>query len=238
VKIKNVQRISSEESYLRGGLRLGLRGRLGQGVSGTLRYRRGGDDARDTTLADVSVHELGMELGYGRNRQLQAHVGVRWRWLDYDRPILLAGAVDSLATRMRQQSDRVRELVAAVQVYRGALVHASYALLDNDSNSVGFGFRAHRLQVLLTRHIVYRVDGQVYLTLQRRRYDEELPESLPTAEVEEDEYEQTLLSFKLSRQMTERYGLSSQYKRARNGSRRGDASYHKNIYSLALDINF
>ncbi len=238
LKVKNVQRISSEESYLHGVLRLGLTGRLGRGFSGVLRYRRGGDDARDTTLADLSVNQVGIELEYGRSRQLRGRLGLTWRWLDYDRPVLRAQASDSVATELEDQSDRGRELRASIQFYRGALVHASYSLLDNDSNSVGFGFRSHRVQLLLTRHIFKGVDGQVYLTLQRRRYDEALPASLPTAEVEEDEFEQGLLSFKASRQLTTRYGVSSQYRHARNGSRRGEGSYHKNIYSLALDITF
>ena len=47
VKIKNVQRISSEESYLRGSLQLGLSGRLDNGFIASLNYRRGADDARD-----------------------------------------------------------------------------------------------------------------------------------------------------------------------------------------------
>ena len=128
-------------------------------------------------------------------------------------------------------------MVAGIQFYRGALVHASYALLDNQSNSVGYGFWAHRVQLLLTRHIAHQIDGQVFLTLQRRRYDEELPEFLPVTEVEEDEYEQTLFSLKLSRQMSERYDVSWEYRDARNGSRRGAGSFGKKVYSLALDIS-
>ena len=82
------------------------------------------------------------------------------------------------------------------------------------------------------------MDAQFYLTLQRRRYDEELSELSQRVTAEESDYEQMLLSFKLSRKLTSHYGLSTQYKRACNGSRRAGASFHKNIYSLALDINF
>ena len=238
VKIKNVQRISSEESYLRGGLHLGVSARLGQGVSGALRYHRSRDDARDTTLVDVAVNELGVALAYAYRRNLQARLGLKWHWIAYDRPILRTVPADSLATRIKEQSDRMRELVAGVQLYRDILVHASYTLLDNDSNSVGFSYRAHRLQLLVGRHLVLQVDGQFYLTLQRRCYDEELPQLLQSITAEESDYEQRLLSFKLSRKLTSHYGLSAQYKRSRNGSRRADASFHKNIYSLALDINF
>ena len=238
VKIKNVQRISSEESYLRGGLKLGLSGRLGKGVSAELRLRRSSDHARDTSMVDVAVNGLGMELAYEYRRNVQARLGLKWHWIDYERPILQMAPVDSLDSRIEDQADRMRELVAGVQFYRSILVHASYALLENDSNSVGFSYRAHRLQLLVGRNLYHQVDGQFYLTLQRRRYREELPQSLPQITAEESDYEQMLLSFKLSRQLTSHYGLSTQYKRSRNGSRQAGASFHKNIYSLALDINF
>lgn len=236
VKIKNVQRVSSEESYLHGALRLSLKSRLGRGFSGVVQYRRSGDDARHESFVDVSLHEVGIEMGWGRSRRLRGRLGLVWRFLDYDRPALVQEEGGGLSVGSRDQSDRGREVVAGVQVYRGALVHATYVLLDTRSNSVGYGFRAHRLQVLVTRPIAARVDGQVYLNLQRRRYDEELPEPLPEGGAEEDEYEQNLISLRLSHQMSERYGLSWEYRRARNGSRQSEDSYRKNIFALALDM--
>ena len=54
-KLKNVQRISSEQSYLHGGIRLGVERVLPGGLVGSLRYRMGVDDARDEHLSDVSL---------------------------------------------------------------------------------------------------------------------------------------------------------------------------------------
>jgi len=126
--------------------------------------------------------------------------------------------------------------MAGIQYYRGVLVHANYAFIDNNSNSFGYGFKAHRVQVLLTRHLVYGVDGQLFFTSQVRRYDEELPGPFPAAGGEQEEYEQTLLSAKLSRQLSDRYGISWQYRYSRNGSRGEDGFFRKHVYTLAIDV--
>ncbi len=231
VKIKNVQRISSEESYLRGSLQLGLSGRLDNGFIASLKYRRGADDARDTTLGDLSVAAWGGDVAFRSGRKFTVRLAGIWRRLDYDRAALGEGDPEAATG----QSDTNRELKVVVQLYRGGLVDASYALLDNDSNSTGFGYRAHRFQLLCARHLGGGIDGQLFLALQRRRYDEELPAIL-LAGVKEDGYHQTLWSFKLSRQINEFYGVSGQYRRARNGSSRSEGAYEKRIYSLAVDV--
>ena len=60
--------------------------------------------------------------------------------------------------------------------------------------------------------------------------------AIPLAGVEENVYHQTLWSFKLSRQINEFYGVSGQYRRARNGSSRSEGAYEKRIYSLAVAV--
>ena len=239
-KVKNVQRVTSEESYLHGGLRLGVKGRVVEGLSVAASYRRGGDDARSQAFADRSLNESGLELRYGRSRRMRGHLGLRWRWSGYDRRALRDSVVQDTLVVLRpgpeKQADRGRELTLGVQVYHGALVHASYVLLDNRSNSVGYSFRAHRGQLVVSRHLVHGIDGQVYLTLQRRRYEEELQDPGPSPGAEEDEYEQSLFSLQLSRQMTERYGLSCEYRRARNGTGQKSGSYRKNIYALSVEL--
>jgi len=44
-------------------------------------------------------------------------------------------------------------------------------------------------------------------------------------------------SIRLFGRLTERYGLSLQYKHSRNGARADDDSYRKNVYAVGLDIN-
>ena len=125
------------------------------------------DDARDSTLADVTLSELGIEMGYSRSRALRGQVEATWRRLDYDRLALVAPDADNVSEK--DQSDRARELKASIQFYRDAIVNASYSVLTTDSNSIGYGYRAHRLQLLMTRHIARGVDGQIFATVQKRR---------------------------------------------------------------------
>lgn len=235
LKVKTVNRVSSEEGYLRGTAEGAVTGLFGGGFSGTGRYQRGGDDSRSAALPDVSLHETGVEAGYSRSRRLQARAGVTWRWLRYGRPALerLPGA--GVGTRTVRQADTLRELFASVQGYRGMLYQVTYAFLDDRSNSFGYGFRGHRFQGMLTRHIGYEVDGQAYVTFQVRRYDDPLA-LLPGGPSEADEYEQTVVILKLSRQVNERCGVSVQYGHFRNGARRGDAFYRKNVCAFSVDV--
>lgn len=235
LKVKNVARISSEESYLHGGLRASTRGLLGRGFAAAVRYQRSGDDAREEGLADLALREAGVELSYSRHRQLQAHLGAARRWLDYGRPALVRGAAGQVFPAGKDQRDQEREVRVGLLFYQGMLVDAGYALVDNNSNSLGSSFWAHQVQLLLSRHLVWGLDGQLYLTAQQRRYEEVGP--LPALGTTQDEYAQTLAFLKLSRQLTPVYGLSAQYSYSRNGNRRDTGFFRKRTYGLSLTVS-
>ena len=118
------------------------------------------------------------------------------------------------------------------------LTDLSYSRLDNRSNSLGYGFVAHRVQLLVSRALGWGVDGQVFLTVQRRAYDEDLDQPLPGSGDERDEYAQTMLFLKLARPLGPHYGVACQYRHARNGSRQGEGAYRKNTYGLSLEVSW
>ncbi|MBI2501682.1 MAG: hypothetical protein HYW07_00410 [Candidatus Latescibacteria bacterium] len=235
LKVKNVSSISSEESYLHGGLRGEARGALNKSWTCALRYQRSGDDPREEDLADLSLQELGLDLSYNRSRQAQAHLGAAWRWLAYGRLALVQGSEGAVVFSPRDQRDLERELRLGLSLGRRMLVDAGYALVDNHSNSLGYGFRAHQVELLVSRHLRYLIDGQFYLTAQRRRYDEEVTPQGP--KVADEEYVQTLLFAKLSRQLSSRYSLGLQYSYSRNGSRREEGFFRKHTYGFSFNIS-
>lgn len=235
LKVKNVNRISSEESYLHGGLRLRASGTLGAGWGCALAYHRSGDDPREDDLADLSLQEVGVDLSYQHTRRAQAHLGAAWRWLDYGRLALTQGSAGAVVFANHEQRDLERELRLGFSLNRRMLVDAGYALVDNHSNSLGYGFRAHQVELLLSRHLYLGVDGQFYLTAQRRRYDEEITPEGP--KVADEEYAQTLLFAKLTRQVSSLYSLGVQYSYSRNGSRAEQGFFRKHIYGLSLNIS-
>ena len=110
LKSKSVQRISNEEAYLRAGIRVGLNATIAPGISTSTRYRRGGDDARDATLSDVSLHEVGWETRYGRTRKLRANVEINRRWLDYNRRAIARDELGVLLVTPMGQKDRTTSL--------------------------------------------------------------------------------------------------------------------------------
>jgi hypothetical protein len=178
-------------------------------------------DAADVTTREVGV---GGRYGYGR---FKGRLSLTWRRLAVDREIVGFAGVS-------KWRDRMLEGQWGVRYYRRALVDLNYTLLQNRSNAASNRFRAHRLQFLLAGALVAKIDGQIYWTLQQRRY-EELAILAPRA-VSDDEYAQNLLSLKMSRPLSEHYGLSVQWWHARNGSRQTAAFYRKNTLSLLLDM--
>lgn len=235
LKVKNVNRISSEESYLHGGLGAQAHGVLGRGWACSLRYHRSGDDPREEDLADLSLQGLGVDFGYQRSRRAQAHLGAAWRWLDYGRLALARGSEGAVVFSTREQRDLERELRLGLSLSRRMLVDAGYALVDNHSNSLGYGFRAHQIEVLLSRHLYYGLDGQFYLTAQWRRFDEDVTPEGP--KVADEEYAQTLLFAKLTRQISTLYSVGLQYSYSRNGSRNEQGFFRKHIYGFSLNIS-
>ena len=237
LKSKSVQRVSSEEAYLRAGIRAGLNATIAPGISTSAHYRLWGDDARDATLSDVSLHEVGWETRYGPTRKLRANVGINRRWLDYSRRAIARDESGVLLATPVDQQDRTTELKVGLQLYRAGLLRARYAFVDNHSNSAGYGYNSHRLNFLVARSLGRGFDGQIFFTTQMRRYDEAREEPIPNFFTADDEYEQSVISVRLLGRLTARYGLSLQYKRSRNGSRSDDDSYRKNVYAVGLDIN-
>ena len=236
LKLKNVNRVPGEEAYLRGAFESRLNASVGRGFEGGAHYRLGADDSRDVLLPEVILKELGMEAQYRRSRAFRARLHAAWRWLDYDRDALTVGPGGVILPAGVNQSDLLREFSAGIQAYRGMLVDLKYAYLDNRSNSYGYGFTAHRLQATVIRHLVAGLDGQVFVNVQFRAYGEPLS-PLPGAVSEADEYEQTLMTLKLSKQLDERFGVSAQYGFFRNGARRSGAFYRKHVYTLSLEAS-
>ncbi|MEW6756139.1 MAG: hypothetical protein AB1505_34955 [Candidatus Latescibacterota bacterium] len=237
LKTKDAQRLSSEESYLRGGLRLGLEGQLDEHLGAHLEVSQSGDDARDLRQVDVSVREAAAALIYRRDRRLSARLDYRRHWLGYDRPALGRSPGGGTPVELDvDQEDHGQEWAAQVQHYGEGLVQAAYSFLDNESNSAGYAYHAHTARLVLTRGLAAGVDGQIFATGQRRRYDHPVPTgALVQPSDVQDEYEQALLAVKLARRLAEAYDLSCEYRFSRNGSRREAGSYRKNVFTLAVD---
>lgn len=237
LKIRSVQRLSREDGYLRGALRLGLETEPRPGLSGSLRYLQGVEDARGGGLADAAVRELAADLRLRREQRVSGSVGLRLRRVRYSRPILEADPAqpDQVQELDRDQRDLGIEASAGVEYSGTVLVQAGYGCLANRSNSLGYDYLAHRVHALVTRALIAEVDGQLFLTGQFRRYGESLPPSEATP-VEQDEYEQLLLSLKLARRLGERLGLSWQYRFSRNGATNAEEACRKRVYALSLDL--
>ena len=235
LKVKIVNRVPGEEGYLRGALEGRIQCVFGQGFTSDLYYRFGGHDSRDMRLPEVISNEAGAGVQYGKSRRFRARLTGTWRWLDYNRAALAVDARGRIDELRFAQSDLLREVSAGVQLYRGVLVDLVYGFLLNTSNSYGYSFKAHRMQVLLVRHIGFQFDAQMLANLQLRRYDDPLA-PLPGWDSEMDEYEQALLVLKLSRQLTNRLDLSLQYGFSRNGARRSGGFYRKHTCAISVAI--
>lgn len=236
LKMKRVDRVPEEEGYLRGALEGRIQRFFGQGVTGDLFYRFAEDDYRNIRLPDVFSSEAGGVVHYGKSRRFQMRLAGAFRWSEYSRRALYVGAGGEVGESETEQSDLLREVSAGLQIYRGMLVEFTYGFLHNTSNSFGYDFKAHRLRALLVRHLGWDLDAQMIANLQVRRYHDPLL-LLPGRGSEENEYEQTLLVLKLSRQLSSRLDLSLQYGFVRNGARRSGSFYRKHTYAVSVEIS-
>ena len=237
VKIKDVSKVVRQQGYLHTAIRGSVQGTLGTGITGGCRWLYSGDTARNLDLVDLTVHEMGFDLSYQRGHSLEGRMGLTLQRLHYDRMRLVLGEVEEWHFGSDNQRDIRLEWTVGVQLYRAMLTDISYTWLNNHSNSLGYDFRAQRLQLLMSRHLTWGIDGQAYLRLQRRNYQGEVRDPLPFGVNTEDEYLQSVVAFKLSRRLTNYYGLSVQYRYSSNDDPNSEGFYRKNSYGLSLDFS-
>jgi hypothetical protein len=236
LKLRSVHRLADDDSYLRGALRLGLQGQATDRLGASVGWLQGHEEERGDGLADASVRQAALELQARSGPQVAAATHFRQRWI---RCTCLALAADTTTPGQayetdQRQHDRRREAELNLQVQGRLLCEAGYGYLANHSNSLGYSFRGHRGQVLLTGALGGQVDGQLLVTGQVRQYHDDLPSGVVGAVA--DDYDQVLVSGKLSRQLTSLCGVSAQYRWARNGASGQTRGRHEQVYALSLDL--
>ena len=233
LKVKQVNHVPGEEGYLRGSLSANVRGRLTDGLTALAKARVGADDSRDIALPEIVLREMGFECVYGKTRKFHTRIGVTWSWVDYDRPALSQTGQLIVPERF-SQADLQRVISLETQLYQGMLAQFTYSHIRNTTNSFGYEYGAHRFRFLLVRHLVKGVDGQVFGNFQLRKYLDRLA-SFQGGLSEIDEYEQTFLSFKLSKQLSDRFDVSLQFGYARNGATSPGSFYKKHTSTISID---
>lgn len=236
LKLRSVHRLAADDSYLRGALRLGLQGQATDRIGASVGWLQGREEERGDGLTDASVRQVSLELQAHTGPQVAAGIGFRQRWI---RCACLALAADSTLPGHafetdRRQRDQRREAEANLQLQGRWLCEASYGYLANHSNSLGYSFHGHRGQVLLTGTLGGHVDGQALVTAQARQYEDDLPSGVVGAVA--DDYDQVLISGKVSRQLTSLCGVSAQYRWARNGATGQAHGRDEQVYALSLDL--
>lgn len=236
-KLKNVERVPGEESYLRGGGKVGLTRFLPRGVTATIDLREARDEARDSLMVDLRHRELGMELGWRRSRRLTAQAGIRRHALAYDRAVVLAAQdAGGWSTGAATQEDRLWEYAIGLRYYTRLLARFRYAYHHNSSNSYGYAYTAHRIQLTLARHLWRQVDSYLFMVFQLRDYIDTLTGPTPVEYRTQNEYEQALVVLRLHRQLSENYGLSYRYRSVRSGTVGTGQRYRQTVNSISFDM--
>jgi hypothetical protein len=139
--------------------------------------------------------------------------------------------LDSLAI---SQEDNLSEVQFSLQCYKKLLLLMTYAFQDNESNSYGYAFQAHRIILMLTQNLPYGLIAQLYGSLQWRHYEEALI-AMSLDERQMDEYEHMMYIAKISKAITEHLDIETQYIYKRSSSQQ-EHSYQQHLLSLSLNL--
>ena len=236
VRLKSTHRVPGEEGYLRGIVSVTPSVTLAPRLKAMASCTLGRDASRHDLLSGARATGLSGGLVYSRSRRFRVKVKVERRRLAYDQTALAGTQGGGVFPAGFTRVDRQTGFRASAQSYRGGLLDMVYRFVTNNSNSFGYGYNSHHFRLLYAYAFPWDLEAQAYLNLQARQYSESVPlASFTRPEV--DEYEQTSLILKASRDLSEKLGVSARYGYFRNGSVAEGGYYRKQVISISVETH-
>lgn len=230
--------VSTEDGYLQRTAELFLVVGLSRNLNWALSYRSSLVDFKAFSMFDFSTEEEESTLDMKLPGPLRTKITVLYRKTDFERASLRLEKIgDDLYLRplSESQRDRLWQVSIGLGFYKDVWVKGGYSFLDNNSNSYGYSFQAHRFSLLLARVIRKDIVFQLYSTVQLKRYSQSLRLTLPLTPRPE-RVEDDLLVARLSRDISEHCTVTLQYGFYRSESSQRGRYYTRNSYSLGLTL--
>lgn len=187
--------------------------------------------------------DLGLDAGLLlRRRSHRFGVTLRWQRIRFDRNAVAADFSEEPVYRFL--SSRQIDRLATVELFASRsgrlLGRLSYELQRNDSNSFGFSYWRHRIQLLLGT----RIGGEVMLRLlaagQIKSYLERLPEDIPALprDLDTEREQSNFVVADLSRPLTADMNAVLRLAWYSNETPLRSRFYRKSLVTLALETRF
>ena len=227
--------------YGTGGLRVDISAPLRRRLSlttelhvSTLDYAElDGFDSRDLGFG------AGVVVTHGRRR---FGATLRWQHIRFERSAVAADfAQDPIYVFLpQQQTDRL----ATAEIYANnngrILARLSYELQQNDSNSYGFSYWRHRVQLLLGTRLWDQVMLRLLAAGQFKRYVDTLPPGAPTLprDLDTEREQSNFIVADLSRPLTATMNLVLRLAWYNNETPLRSRFYRKRLATLAVEARF
>lgn len=113
-------------------------------------------------------------------------------------------------------------------------LQARYRHRRNDSNSFGFDYYSHILNLQLAQQLPWRLYAQFYGAVELRKFRDPIPGLVGTLDIEDTD--NNVFVFRLLKEINGHFDIEARYGRYRNESLNLNAFYTKNVYSAGIRL--
>ena len=143
-------------------------------------YGREALDYEDTDTFDYSGWYVRGSIKNQLSKLFSLKTSISTRNLTYARPAFGYDRVDAFwYTAAPEQKDNIYQFLALCEVKKYLLCNFSYSFERNNSNSYGFSYVRHRLQVVCGTHLFKTTMLRLLATFQSKKYSEDLRPFIP-----------------------------------------------------------
>ncbi len=133
-----------------------------------------------------------------------------------------------------RQIDLAHEASIGIAVLGGFGFQARYRFRVNDSNSFGFDYYSHILNIQLAQELPWRMIAQFYGNVELRKFRETVQGLAGTLDVEDTDNNVAVL--RLLKEINGHFDVEARYGYYRNESINLDDFYNKHVYSLGFRV--
>jgi len=157
--------------------------------------------------------------------------------ISYDRGILQSAGTGQLRFLSRKQSDRNLAFRSGISYTKSFLFNLTYAVNDNNSNSLGFSYVRHQIVLLLGLPLQPGFWLRGYAATQFKSYREKELSMFPT-DVDTERDESTFFILDLSKDLKPNLTLLTRLAHYNNESVIRNRFYRKTVVSAGFDYRF
>jgi len=227
--------------YGSGGLRVDASLPLTSRLAATAEVHLGALDYAQ--LDGFDSRDFGAGAGLAIRKQRRSFgLDLSWQTIRFDRSAVVAQFTPDPVYRFlaQRQTDRVLSAALSVSQTQGVLARLSYEFQRDDSNSFGFSYWRHRLQLLLGARLRQHITLRLLAAAQIKHYLETLPAGVPSLprDLDTEREQSNFVVVDLSRPITPTLNAVLRLAWYSNETPLRNRFYRKSLATLAVEARF